>query len=112
MAIKPKEGYQIDPNNPGGVIPIADQTTPTAPTAIQPITGNTTTPSGATVNATTGALVTPPQPSPQGQNAPQTLAMPQSGSVVDLLNMAGQDSSREARINLAKQYGVEGYVSN
>lgn len=108
MAIEPKEGYQVDPNNPGGVIPIANQTIPTAPTALTPppITGNTTTPSGAIVNATTGALVTPPQ----GQNAPQGLTMPPTGSVVDLLNMAGQDSSRQGRIDLAKQYGVQGYV--
>jgi hypothetical protein len=39
----------------------------------------------------------------------QALTMPASGSVVDLLNMAGQDSSFAARQQLAKQYGIQGY---
>lgn len=55
-------------------------------------------------------------PAPQEQpkpatNAPgQSLAMPATGSVVDLLNAAGQDSSFAARQKLAQQYGIQGYT--
>lgn len=53
-------------------------------------------PSGGTAQATTQ------------QQAP-ALTMPASGSVVDLLNMAGQDSSFAARQQLAQQYGIQNY---
>lgn len=47
------------------------------------------------------------------QNAPgqaqPALTMPGTGSVVDLLNMAGQDSSFAAREQLAAKYGIQGY---
>lgn len=46
----------------------------------------------------------------QPQQAQNALVMPASGSVVDLLNMAGQDSSYAARQQLAKQYGIQGYT--
>lgn len=36
--------------------------------------------------------------------------MPVTGSVVDLLNMAGQDSSFAARKQLATEYGMQGYT--
>lgn len=38
------------------------------------------------------------------------LSMPQSGSVVDLLNMAGMDSSFASRQQLAQQFGIAGYT--
>lgn len=55
-----------------------------------------------------------------GQNtAPQGGGLPQSqpsqptpvfnGSIIDLLNSAGQDSSYQARAQMAKQYGIQGY---
>ena len=53
-----------------------------------------------------------PQSAP-GQAQPGqvgTLAMPATGSVVDLLNMAGQESSYAARKQLAQQYGIQGYT--
>lgn len=55
------------------------------------------------------------QQSQQTQTTQQTqqqgsLAMPANGSVVDLLNMAGQDSSYAAREQMAKQYGIQGYT--
>lgn len=40
---------------------------------------------------------------------PGYLTMPQNGSVVDLLNLAGQNSSFDAREQLAAQYGIAGY---
>lgn len=50
-------------------------------------------------------------PGVQGQPlTPQPLTMPMNGSVVDLLNMAGQDSSFAARKVLAQQYGIQGYA--
>ena len=72
---------------------------------------------------------TPPTPQPQIQtpSAPQAtapqatpapamatpkqgaLTMPASGSIVDLLNMAGQDSSYTNRAKMAQQYGIQGY---
>lgn len=56
---------------------------------------------------------TPQTPSQTSQNAPggaqPALAIPPTGSVVDLLNMAGQDSSYAARQQLAQQYGIQNY---
>lgn len=43
------------------------------------------------------------------QQAANPLVMPASGSVVDLLNQAGADSSYAARSALAAQYGIQGY---
>lgn len=66
--------------------------------------------------------VTPAAPSPAPQPAAPTPAptaataqpgqptMPANGSVVDLLNSAGQDSSFAARQTLAQQYGIQGYT--
>lgn len=47
----------------------------------------------------------------QAQQAAQSgaLVMPQTGSVVDLLNMAGQDSSFAARQQLSTQFGIQNY---
>lgn len=82
----------------GATQPIATSPMTTAPT--QP------TPSAPTALATPQATTTQtaqPTASPQ-------LAMPASGSVVDLLNTAGQDSSFAARTQLAQQYGMQGYT--
>lgn len=49
-----------------------------------------------------------PQTTTQPQQAPLTL--PPNGSVVDLLNAAGQDSSFAARQQLAQQFGIQGYT--
>ncbi len=50
---------------------------------------------------------------PIGPNQPTTqqsaLSMPANGSVVDLLSMAGQDSSFAARQQLATQFGIQNY---
>lgn len=80
---------------------------PVANTAVQTPVQQPTTP--VTVNV--GAAPTAPQ---TPQTAPGTtqqlgLTMPANGSVVDLLNAAGQDSSYAARQQLAQQYGIQNY---
>ncbi len=135
MAITPAPGYQIDPSNPNATIPIGttaqaqnlgtyntgatpsanidygnvntqpaatasttpapQMSTPAAPTVT---INNTTTPSTTSTSTTTGA------PTQQG-----ALKMPTNGSVVDLLNSAGVDSSQENRQKLAAQYGIQNY---
>lgn len=118
MAITPATGYQVDPSNPNGVIPAGSQQppatnsltpapqiqTPAAPAAQVPI-GQTPAQAAA---ATTAATTTSSAPQPATGTTP--LAMPANGSVVDLLNAAGQDSAYAARQNLAKQYGIQGYT--
>lgn len=104
-------------NNPANPVTYTPSTSsaPTAP-------GVTTGPSTVTrTDPTTGAPTTPIEALPT-QGAPQTgqqaaamansgqLAMPANGSVVDMLNMAGQDSSFAARKVLAQQYGIQGYT--
>lgn len=81
----------------------------------------------AAVVAGQPTLTPPPTPTtvvnrgnqPQAQNAPPTqgttpqanpLQMPASGSVVDILNAAGQSSDYASRQELAKQYGIQGYA--
>lgn len=62
---------------------------------------------------TTVNVNTSPQPATQTGAQPAAkpaLAMPTNGSVVDLLNSAGQDSSYAARQQLAQQYGIQGYT--
>lgn len=121
MAITPAAGYQIDPNNPNGVVPIG--AVPQSPTAQAPIpqtpptnpAQNPVPPSGGTVvNVNQPAPAEPPkQPEPKTQPAgtpPSPLSMPATGSVVDLLNSAGTDSSFAARQQLAQQYGIQGYT--
>lgn len=58
--------------------------------------------------ATPTATLPTQQQAPAQQKASQ-ITMPANGSVVDLLNMAGQDSSYAARAQLAQQYGIQSY---
>lgn len=64
-----------------------------------------------TPTTTVNVNATPtPQVAPQQTSAQNQLAMPATGSVVDLLNAAGQDSSFTARQQLAQQFGIQGYA--
>lgn len=134
MAITAAPGYIVDPSNPNAVIkdpgtstslggmaggsatygatnvqPIASQPSNPTPLPTTPPAQQTyTTPSGARVTGG-GQMVSAPTTQPQTQPQAGGLAMPASGSVVDLLNMAGQDSSQDARKRLAAQYGIQGY---
>src|SRR3990167_3371961 len=131
MAITPAAGWQIDPTNPNRVIPIDSapnpfansitygavnqQPTATAPAGSAPVmpTPQMPSPPAPQVNTPTAPVATTPQAQPQAtQQMAQTptLTMPATGSVVDLLNMAGQDSSFAARKQLAQQYGIQGYA--
>lgn len=84
---------------------------------------NTTTTSGYGTGTYTQPTQQAPQPTTQTSTQPtaqtsttqpqqqvQPLTMPSNGSVVDLLNAAGTDSSFAARAQLAKQYGIQGYT--
>lgn len=122
MAITPGAGYMVDPNNANGVVPIGTstntpQTAATAPVTPAPVPTTPAIPTATPVAPTTTA--TPATQTPSATQPPQTqttapnqpaLTMPTNGSVVDLLNMAGQDSSFAARQNLAKQFGIQGYT--
>lgn len=106
QASAPPMGNAVIPTQP-----IAQ--TPPSPTPQQATPGAaglpTTTMNGQTYSSqllsTSGA-----QPSSTGQSQTQPLSMPATGSVVDLLNQAGQDSSFAARQQLAQQYGIAGYT--
>lgn len=76
----------------------ASQTPPT-PAPTQPSPAAPT----ATTSTTTGT------PTQQGATQQGQLTMPANGSVVDLLNMAGMDSSQAARKQMAQQYGIQNY---
>lgn len=78
-------------------------------------------PSNPTPQASTPAIPAPqpsttinvnatPETKPTTPTGVQPLQMPSNGSVIDLLNSAGVDSSYESRQNLAKQYGIQGYT--
>lgn len=84
---------------PSTVAPSPTQTMQQAPTT-QPT--QTTQPTAQPTQQTQAT-----QPTQQPQQA--SLAMPSNGSVVDLLNMAGKDSSQAARKQLAKEYGINNY---
>lgn len=124
MAITPQAGYQVDPNNPNGVIPIGTgaptnsivptapqgnaviPTVPAASAPSSPATQPSTPPASTTVNVNTSPTT---QPAEQTAAKP-SVVMPANGSVVDLLNSAGQDSSFAARQQLAQQFGIQGYT--
>lgn len=130
MAITPAAGYMVDPNNSNGVVKIGSAAPVAQPNgtlsqpaaaATQPAPQINTPPAPVSTPApqTNVTVNTSSTPSQTTQNTPtasqtttqaQTLTMPQSGSVVDLLNAAGQDSSFAARQQLAQQYGIQGYT--
>ena len=89
-------GRTLVENQPasGSIAPPVTTTPPPAPAAPM------------TMQGTTSPTTQPTQP---GATAPNALQMPSNGSVVDLLNMAGVDSSAQNRAVLAKQFGIEGY---
>src|SRR3990167_4872950 len=86
------------------------------PTQVGNLSGSTT--YGATNTAPTAptAPATQPTPTTQPTTTTQTQQINQpltfNGSIVDLLNSAGVDSSLDARIKLASQYGMQGYTGN
>lgn len=140
MAITPSAGWKIDPTNPNAVVQNnSTQMAPTAaaspltsapqpagpqvPMATNPnanwqnnVQAAPAAPAPATqVTVNTGQSPAPSQSSKTAQPTTQapgtsTLTMPANGSVVDLLNSAGQDSSFAARQQLAQQYGIQGYA--
>ena len=69
MAITPQPGYQIDPNNPNGVIPIPGMTPPTTPNPTPPTEAPSAsqTPSTASPNTATPPA-TALKPGSQGQD--------------------------------------------
>lgn len=111
----------------GSIIPTAPtQAAATAPITPTPQVNTPATPQTAGYNANATAQIPtlvpqttaqPQQTAPTTQTdatqpatAQQQLAMPATGSVVDLLNSAGQDSSYAARQQLAQQYGIQNYA--
>lgn len=130
MAIQAQPGYITDPNNPNAVV--RDPNNMGASTALAQNTGisiGATNPTGSPSPVPQTPVQTPvtqpqaPQTAPAGPTstaisqtgtpvagqAQTGLQMPANGSVVDLLNMAGQDSSYAARQQLAQQYGIANY---
>lgn len=90
----------------------------TVPTPTPPVATPTPPPVAPPVGAVN--TVTPPstptaapasQPTGTTTNTP-ALTMPPTGSVVDLLNSAGEDSSLAARSQLAQQFGIAGYTGS
>ncbi len=92
-------------NAPAGV-PVAQTPTTPAPQISTPTAPAPTT----TVNVNAGGTSQTTTPQTTTQTATPGLTMPATGSVVDLLNAAGQDSSFAARQQLAQQYGIQGYT--
>lgn len=93
------------------VTPVPQQNTPPAPAPYTNPNANMQVPQGTPpiqVNVGTAPQGTPA--TQQNQPTSKPLTMPASGSVVDLLNAAGQDSSFAARQKLAQQYGMQGYT--
>lgn len=122
MAITPQAGYKIDPTNPNAVV--RDESVPmtsgySAPTA-QPASTPVATPS-PTVNVNVASPTTPATPTAPVTSTVQTptqapstpanpLTIPTNGSVVDLLNQAGQASDFASRTALAGQFGIQNYT--
>jgi hypothetical protein len=91
--------YGLSETNLGGgtAIPITAPTQPATQAPITPAVQQPTPSVPQTQTPTTQSAATGP------------LALPANGSVVDLLNAAGQDSSYASRQQLAKQYGIQNY---
>lgn len=96
------------PQPPVAQVPLSQ--TPVSP-APQPQTpsANTVIPQAPTTQQPTQQPQAPTQ-SPTQAPAAAPLTAPSNGSVVDLLNSAGQDSSFAARQQLAQQFGIQGYT--
>lgn len=113
-------GYYTTGNMTGQLATGTTQQAPATSTQQPGVTQATTpAPDPFSQNTSYGAVNTQPQTQTQpvaqtqqtGQQA-QTqpaLAMPASGSIVDLLNMAGTDSSYTNRQQLASQFGIQAY---
>lgn len=104
---------QLQPAAQAPVSPTPQVQTPASPTTTsvsqqnaptEPVSQQTIQP---TAQPTAQPVVTP---NPVTAAQPPQLRMPANGSVVDLLNAAGQDSSFASRQQLAQQYGVNGYT--
>lgn len=118
MAITPQAGYQVDPNNPNGVIPIASSAMPGSQAAIQQ--GNSAPPTAIGATNNTNAIQPAPLNVPAGQTPPINTAQPSpntvnatpytGNSIVDALNQGGQASDFASRSKLAQQYGIQGYT--
>ena len=92
--------------------PIAQSTTPSTPMAA-PIQSATPQQQVVQSSQPVQSPTPPTQPKPAvapADAAAAPLVMPASGSVIDVLNMAGQDSSFAARKQLAQEYGIQGYA--
>ena len=103
------QGY-VNPNMQMQNIPATGAATP--PQTTTPAPQASPTPSPIQPQPMQQAPVNAPKPGGTQetvQGASPALQMPASGSIVDLLNMAGVDSSSQNRAVLAKQFGVEGY---
>ncbi len=104
-------GTQYLYNLDGSVVPYTGQTLQTNTTQPTTPTPTTTTPTTQTPTTTNSQTTTPGTQTPTTQTSQNpALAMPANGSVVDLLNMAGQDSSYASRQQLAHQFGIQGYT--
>lgn len=115
MPITPKAGYQIDPNNPNGVVPMSSatqipQTAPNnavvnAPTS-QPINTSGQGIPSADLNsfgAANPGLAFTKEDLPSYNNAKPM-------GIVDTLNQGGQPSDYASRSKLAQTYGIQGYT--
>lgn len=87
--------------NPDGTFTLAAPAAPVAPTPVTP------TPVQPVAPQTPPAPVTPTATPPQTPAGGAT--MPNSGSIVDLLNQTGAASSYADRSQLAQKFGVQGY---
>lgn len=98
------------PASQAAASPAPQMSTPPAPGIGQtpvPQTNTATTQPATVQNQAPQPTAQPTATQPATQQA--ALTMPPTGSVVDLLNGAGQDSSYAARQQLAQQYGIQNY---
>lgn len=101
-ALNPQFSYTAPQQSTQPTVPQTQQVQPGS--SIPTGGGNTTQPQQSVPTGQSGQ---------QQQQAPITQQTPVfNGSIVDLLNSAGQDSSYQARAQLAKQFGVQGYTGS
>lgn len=119
MAITSQPGYIVDPTNPNAVIKdpgssqslggVGGGSISLGATNPQPIAATTPTPAPQLVSPT--APSAPPPTAPATATAqPGQATMPATGSIVDLLNTTGANSSYQDREQLAQQYGIQNYT--